>query len=57
MNILKAIVNHWDIITLILAAILYVRQIESGGKIFLVSTQKTGNQYTGRVNATDVHKV
>ena len=38
-------------------AILYVRQIESGGKIFLVSTQKTGNQYTGRVNATDVHKV
>lgn len=38
-------------------ATLYVRQIESGGKIYLVSTQKTGNQYTGRVNATDVHKV
>ena len=38
-------------------AILYVRQIESNGTVYLVSTEKTGNAYTGRVNATDVHKV
>lgn len=39
------------------AATLYVRQIESGGKILLVSTEKTKAVYTGRVNASDVHKI
>ena len=38
-------------------AVLYVRQIEDQGTVYLVSTQQTGNQYTGRVNATDVHKI
>ena len=38
-------------------ATLYVRQIESGGKILLVSTEKTKAVYTGRVNASDVHKI
>ena len=38
-------------------ATLYVRKIESGGKILLVSTEKTKAVYTGRVNASDVHKI
>lgn len=38
-------------------ATLYVRAIESGGKIYLVSTLATGNVYTGRVNASDVQKI
>ena len=38
-------------------ATLYVRAVESGGKILLVSTEKTKAVYTGRVNASDVHKI
>lgn len=38
-------------------ATLYVRKIESGGKILLVSTEKTKAVYTGRVNTSDVHKI
>ena len=38
-------------------ATLYVRDIESDGKILLVSTEKTKKVYTGRVNATDVYKI
>ena len=37
-------------------AILYVRAVESNGKILLVSTERTGSSYTGRVNAADVEK-
>lgn len=36
---------------------LYVRQIESKGTIYLVSTLATGNSYTGRVKASDVYKI
>lgn len=39
------------------SSMLYVRAIENGGKILLVSTEKTKAIYTGRVNASDVHKV
>jgi hypothetical protein len=39
------------------AATLYVRAVESSGKILLVSTEKTKAVYTGRVNASDVHKI
>lgn len=39
------------------SAKLYVRKIESNGKILLVSTEKTKAVYTGRVNASDVHKI
>lgn len=38
-------------------ATLYVRAVEQGGKILLVSTEKTKKVYTGRVNASDVHKI
>ena len=38
-------------------SILYVRQIEKDGAIYLVSTQAEGNSYTGRVNSTDVEKI
>lgn len=38
-------------------ATLYVRKIESGGKIYLVSTEPTKAVYTGRVNASDVEKI
>ncbi len=36
---------------------LYVRKIESGGQILLVSTEPKKNVYTGRMNADDVYKV
>lgn len=36
---------------------LYVRDIESDGKILLVSKEKTKEEYTGRMNANDVHKI
>lgn len=36
---------------------LYVRAVEQGGSILLVSTEPTANVYTGRVNASDMHKV
>lgn len=39
------------------SALLYVRAVESGGKILLVSTEPTKPVYTGRVKASDVHKV
>lgn len=38
------------------SATLYVRKVESGGKILLVSTEKTKAVYTGRVNAPDMQK-
>lgn len=38
-------------------AILFVRAVEQGGKVLLVSTEKTKEVYTGRVNAADVQKV
>lgn len=36
---------------------LYIRQIDSNGTVFLVSTEKTKKVYTGRVKATDVEKI
>lgn len=36
---------------------LYVRDIESDGDVLLVSTEKTKKVYTGRVRASDVHKI
>lgn len=36
--------------------VLFVRAVEQGGKVLLVSTEKTAPVYTGRVWATDVHK-
>lgn len=36
---------------------LYVRNIESNGTIYLLSTHKTARTYTGRVKASDVYKV
>ena len=39
------------------SALLYVRAVESDGKILLVSTEATKKEYTGRVKASDVHKV
>ena len=38
-------------------AVLYVRKIEQGGKVLLVSTEPTKPVYTGRVWAKDVHKI
>jgi LysM repeat protein len=38
-------------------SVLYVRNIEKNGTVYLVSTQKTANVYTGRVRATDVYKI
>ena len=39
------------------SSVLYVRAVENGGKILLVSTEPTKKVYTGRVNAADVHKI
>lgn len=39
------------------SSVLYVRQVESGGKILLVSTEPTKKVYTGRANAADMHKI
>lgn len=36
---------------------LYVRAVESGGKILLVSTEPIRKVYTGRVNAADMKKI
>lgn len=38
-------------------ATLYVRAVESSGKVLLVSTEPVKTVYTGRVNASDVHKI
>ena len=38
-------------------AALYVRRIEQNGAALLVSTEQTGNAYTGRVWAKDVHRI
>ena len=38
-------------------SLLYVRKVESSGKVLLVSTKATGSEYTGRVRAADVYKV
>lgn len=38
-------------------AVLYIRDVEQGGKILLVSTEKTKKVYTGRVNASDMQRV
>lgn len=37
--------------------VLYVRAVESGGRILLVSTEQTKKVYTGRVNASDMKKI
>ena len=37
-------------------ATLYVRRLESGGKILLVSTEPIEEEYTGRINASDAVK-
>lgn len=49
--------NGAKMATWVPTATLYVRAVESGGKILLVSTEKTKAVYTGRVNASDVHKI
>ncbi len=38
-------------------ATLYVRQIEQGGKVYLVSTEPIKKEYTGRVWSSDVMKI
>lgn len=38
-------------------SVLYVRQIENNGKILLVSTEPVKKVYTGRMKASDVHKI
>ncbi len=38
-------------------ATLYIRAVEQGGKILLVSTEPTKEVYTGRVNASDMQRV
>lgn len=37
--------------------VLYVRGVEQSGKVLLVSTEPTKKVYTGRINASDLHKV
>lgn len=48
--------NGTKMATWVPTATLYVRAVESNGKILLVSTEKTKAVYTGRVYASDVHK-
>lgn len=38
-------------------SVLYVRGVEQSGKVLLLSTEPTKKVYTGRVNASDVHKI
>ena len=53
----KTFANGVKMASWVPSALLYVRKVESGGKILLVSTEKTKAVYTGRVNASDVHKI
>ena len=39
------------------SSVLYVRKIEDGGKVYLVSTEKTKPVYTGRLKSSDVIKI
>ena len=39
------------------STVLYIRAVEQGGKILLVSTEPTKKVYTGRVNASDMQRV
>lgn len=39
------------------SSVLYVRDVQNGGKILLVSTEPKKEVYTGRVNASDVYKI
>jgi hypothetical protein len=38
-------------------SVLYVRAVEQGGAVLLISTEPRANIYTGRVNASDVEKM
>lgn len=53
----KTFANGGKMASWVPTATLYVRAVEQGGKILLVSTEKTKKVYTGRVNASDVHKI
>ncbi len=53
----KTFANGSKMASWVPTATLYVRGVEQGGKILLVSTEKTKKVYTGRVNASDVHKI
>ena len=53
----KTFSNGTKMASWVTTAVLYVRAIESGGKIYLVSTEPTKKVYTGRVNAADVQKI
>lgn len=54
---IKTYANGKKMASWVADATLYVRQIEKDGAIYLVSTQATGNSYTGRFNSTDVEKI
>lgn len=53
----KTFANGGKMASWVPTATLYVRAIEQNGKTLLVSTEKTKQVYTGRVNASDVHKI
>ena len=53
----KTFSNGTKMASWVTTAVLYVRAIESGGKIYLVSTEPTKKVYTGRINAADVQKI
>lgn len=49
--------NGQNMLSWVPSAVLYVRAVESDGKILLVSTEQTKKVYTGRVNASDMQKI
>ncbi len=53
----KKFSNGQNMASWVPTALLYVRAVESNGEILLVSTEPTKKVYTGRVKASDVHKV
>lgn len=53
----KTFANGVKMASWVPSATLYVRAVESNGKILLVSTEPVKKEYTGRVNASDVHKI